>query len=365
MAEQNGQQQWNRLYFDEWVAREGLDLMRGTRVENVYTVPLKPWARTGGPAVQIMLDGTGEQNAAYVQEIPPGKELAPQKHLYEELVYVLAGRGSTTVWYDERRKNSFEWQAGSLFALPLNARHQFFNGSGTEPARYISVTTAPIMMNLIRNDDFMFENDAVFSERYAGEEDYFSGKVEYVPFDLFDLPRTVAFSNFFPDINGLGFERSNRGPNSRSRTFEVGNGVLGAHTSEYNPGTFTTLHRHGPGAHVLWLSGRGYSLMFPDGGEKVKEDWGPGTLIVPPSWWWHQHAVVSPEPAQYIALKLSSRRNKVNSLSKGTMLSTRKGGNLLHIEDFPPALFEELNRIFATECAKYGTTPNMQPVRER
>ena len=30
MAEE---QQWNRLYFDEWVAREGLDLIRGTHVE--------------------------------------------------------------------------------------------------------------------------------------------------------------------------------------------------------------------------------------------------------------------------------------------------------------------------------------------
>jgi hypothetical protein len=183
--------------------------------------------------------------------------------------------------------------------------------------------------------------------------------------DRFDLPTNVAFSNLFADINGLGWGQSNRGPNSRSRIFEVGNGILGAHTSEYNPGTFTTLHRHGPGAHVLWLTGRGYSLLFPDGGEKVKEDWGPGTLIVPPSWWWHQHAVVSREPAQYIALKLGSQRYKMNRQSGGAMLSTRKGGNLMHIEDFPPGLYEELNRIFVAECAKYGTTPHMEPVPDR
>jgi quercetin dioxygenase-like cupin family protein len=362
MAEE---QKWNRLYFDEWVAREGLDLIRGTRVDNVYTTPLKPWARTGGSAVQIMLDGTGEQNAAYVQEIAPGKTLSPQKHLYEELVYVLSGRGSTTVWYDADHKSSFEWGAGALFAIPLNARHQYFNGSGTEPARYISVTTAPIMMNLIRNDEFMFDNDAVFPERYAGEEDYFSGKVEMHPYNLWDRPTTIAFSNFFAHINGLGFRESNRGPNSRSMSFEVGNGVLGSHTAEYKGGTFTNIHRHGPGAHVLWLSGQGYSLMFPDGGPKQKEDWGPGTMIVPPSWWWHQHAIVSPEPAQYLALKLSSKRFKVNSLSRGTMLSTRKGGNMMHFEDFPPGLYEELNRIFVEECAKHGTTPHMEPVRER
>jgi len=30
----------------------------------------------------------------------------------------------------------------------------------------LAVTTAPIMMNLIRNVDFIFHNDAVFPERY-------------------------------------------------------------------------------------------------------------------------------------------------------------------------------------------------------
>src|SRR5688572_24045867 len=98
------EQQWHRLYFDEWVANEGLDLIRGFAVDDVYTVPLKRWARTGGHAVQIQLDGTGDQNAAYVCEIPPGKHLEPIKHLYEEVVYVLSGRGSTSVWYEGKPK---------------------------------------------------------------------------------------------------------------------------------------------------------------------------------------------------------------------------------------------------------------------
>ncbi|NIO08127.1 MAG: hypothetical protein GTO40_09055, partial [Deltaproteobacteria bacterium] len=50
---------WNVLYFEDWVEREGLDLIRGTVVKNVYTQPLKPWKRTGGTGVMIQLDGTG------------------------------------------------------------------------------------------------------------------------------------------------------------------------------------------------------------------------------------------------------------------------------------------------------------------
>jgi gentisate 1,2-dioxygenase len=355
------EQQWNRLYFDEWVAREGLELIRGWKVDNVYTTPLRYWPRTEGNAVQIQLEGTGELNAAYIQEIPPGKQLTPQRHLYEELVYVLSGRGSTTVWYDERRKNSFEWQAGSLFAVPLNARHQFFNGSGTEPARYVAVTSAPIMMNLIRNDAFIFDNDAVFPERYAGEEDYFSGKVDMLSYTGGDIPAPVACSNFFADINALEFAASNRGIDTRGMVYEMANGVLGAHTIEIPGGTFSKIHRHGPGAHVLWLKGEGYSLLWPDGGAKVREDWGPGSMLVPPAWWWHQHGVVSQEPAEHLALKISAKKNKVNRLSNATLLSTRKGGSQMDYEDFPPELMAEVMGIFREECAKRGTPVRMEP----
>jgi uncharacterized RmlC-like cupin family protein len=358
------EQQWNRLYYDEWVAREGLELIRGHRVADVYTVPLRPWARAGGSAVCILLDGTGEMVDAQVVEIPPGKHLAPQKHLYEELVYVLSGRGSTSVWYPDRPRQTFEWQKGSLFALPLNACYQHFNGSGAEPARYIAVTTAPIMMNLIRNDDFMFDNAAVFPERYNSEADFFSGDMHMEDYNLWDFPSEIAFSNFFADIHAVPMHPMNRAPDSQASSFEVGNGVLGAHMAEFPGGSFTNLHRHGPGAHVLWLSGEGYSLIFPDGGEKVKADWGPGSILVPPSWWWHQHCVVSHEPAQYLALKLSSKRFKVNSLSRGTMLSTRKGGNMLHLEDFPPGLLAELRQLFEAECARRGTTPRLEGIAE-
>ena len=68
------EQWWHRLHFDDWVAKEGLELIRGHTVRNVYTQPLRPWARTGGHAVQITLNGAAEQAAAYICEIEPAKE---------------------------------------------------------------------------------------------------------------------------------------------------------------------------------------------------------------------------------------------------------------------------------------------------
>ena len=37
------------------------------------------------------------------------------------MILVLTGRGSTSVWNDAGKKVTFEWKAGALFAIPLNA----------------------------------------------------------------------------------------------------------------------------------------------------------------------------------------------------------------------------------------------------
>jgi quercetin dioxygenase-like cupin family protein len=346
----------------DWVKREGLDLIRNSKVEDVFTQPLKPWKRTGGYGVHIQLKGTGDLNGAYICEIPGGESLKPQRHLYEELIYILAGRGSTSVWYGNSNKSSFEWQTGSLFAIPLNASHQHFNGAGSEPARYLAVTTAPVMLNLIRNEEFIFCNNSVFPERYDGEPNYFDARVKSEIFGEWDIPLPISFSNFFPDVDTVKLNDSNRGVRTRGAHFELANGVLGAHIQEFPGGTFTKIHRHGPGAHVLWLDGEGYTLMWPDGGEMVREDWRRGTVIVPPDWWWHQHCVVSREPARHLALKLSSKRNKVTSSTMNTLKSTRKGGNQMDYEDIPAEIRYKVMRIFNEECAKRGTPVCMEAI---
>ncbi len=357
------EQKWHRFFFDDWVAKEGLDLIRGTKVDNVYTMPLKLWARTGGYAVQIQLEGTGDQNAAYVCEIPPGKQLNFQRHLYEELVYVLSGRGATTIWYPGLSKQVFEWKAGSLFAVPLNACYQHFNGSGTEPTRYFAVTTAPLMLNLLRNEDFVFNNDGVFPERYSGAETDFDGKIRWETYTGWGQPASFACANFFPDIGSIPYRKSLRSVNALGMNFELGNGIMGAHAMIAPGGTFTKIHRHGPGSHVLWLEGEGYSLMWPDGGEMVQQFWGPGSIVVPPNWWWHQHCIVSHERARYVALRMSSYKNPLNRLLAGTMTSVRSGGNQMDYEDIPPGLMHDIMKRFTDECAKRGTPVSMEAVQ--
>ncbi len=94
---------------------------------------MEPWDLKGVPCSFVVLDGTGGTNDGYVCEIPAGGKTKPQKHMYEEMVYVTKGYGATTVWQrDGKKKHTFEWGPGSMFAIPINADYQHFNASGSE-----------------------------------------------------------------------------------------------------------------------------------------------------------------------------------------------------------------------------------------
>jgi hypothetical protein len=72
--------------------------------------------------------------------------------MYEETIYVPAGRGATTLWYDGMKKHTFEWQEGSLFALPLNCWYRHFNGQADQPIRSIIERLAPSQFGWHRGD---------------------------------------------------------------------------------------------------------------------------------------------------------------------------------------------------------------------
>ena len=67
--------------------------------------------------------------------------------------------------------------------LPLNAKYQFFNGTGTKRARLACVNAAPIVMNLFHDYEFTWDNSFNFKSR-SGEANHFSGEGEFVPIPL-------------------------------------------------------------------------------------------------------------------------------------------------------------------------------------
>lgn len=116
--------------YERWVESEGIPVIKAFFVEHVRTVKLAWWERKGGYGAFLQMEGAAQVNNCYTCEIPPGKSLRPQRHLFEETVYIVSGAGATTVWNQKEKKQTFEWQTGSLFSPPLNSWHQHFNGSG-------------------------------------------------------------------------------------------------------------------------------------------------------------------------------------------------------------------------------------------
>jgi mannose-6-phosphate isomerase-like protein (cupin superfamily) len=264
----------------EWVRSEGPRYIVDFAFEDLNTLELSPWESKGGSGAVINIPNNVIPNDAQVVEIKPGGKSEPVHHMYETQVYVLSGRGATSIWVDETKKWTFEWQPGSLFAIPLNAWYQFFNGSGTQPARYVAVTSAPPIMRLYRDNDFIFNNDHVFAKRLSDNEDAYTGSGK-----LYN--RRVWESNFIPNADNMPlYGWAARGAGGINAALEMAKNSINAHISEFPVGTYKKGHRHGPGAHLILLSGdAGFSLLWTkeDRSDMRKADWKKGSMVVVPS----------------------------------------------------------------------------------
>ncbi|MDX3894505.1 MULTISPECIES: cupin domain-containing protein [Pusillimonas] len=87
---------------------------------------------------------------AYMQLIPPGSRSGKHRHLAEECLYVLEGRGydlhqdcdveitDTYHWKAQDEVKRYEWEAGDVIYIPPNTIHQHFNADPDRPVRLIS-----------------------------------------------------------------------------------------------------------------------------------------------------------------------------------------------------------------------------------
>ena len=339
--------------YTRWVAAEGLDIIAAHYIPDLNTAQLKPWARRGGRGVFINHEASRTSNDCYICEIPAGKELAPQRQLFEEMIYVLGGRGSTTVWNDAGQRITFEWAAGSLFAIPLNTWHQHYNGSGSEPARYVAVTNAPPVINLYEETAFVFNTQYDFNNRFSGEPDYFADKGEQ--------KGLLMETNFVADAVNLPLiSAKERGAGGGHIRFSMAKGSMNSHISQFPMCTYKKAHAHGPGAHVIILSGQGYSMMWAEGEEPRRYEWQTGSMIVPPNMWFHQHFNTGTAPARYLAFKheVVSIRNS-QGVPKA-WISQRVGGDQIDYADESPVV----RRLFAEALAKNNMKPKMDAAYE-
>ncbi len=340
--------------YDEFLQKEGIPVYTGFAIEDVGALEVKPWARKGGSGAYVNLEGNGGTNDCYVVDIPPGGSLEPGHQMFEELIWVVEGSGATQVWLDENHKQTFEWNKGSLFSIPVNAWHQHHNGQGNKTARLLAVTDAPTVIGLYHNLDFVFNCPYQFRDRFSGEDDYFNAQGRM-------FQRRVLETNFVPNTYTQElYGWRERGAGGRNVMFELAHNTMAAHISEFPVGTYKKAHRHGPGAHVIILSGQGYSLLWQQGGEIKQADWKPGSLIVPPNAWFHQHFNSGATPARYLALRWGSQRYIAGAFfSSDAQLAdvdVKQGGAQIEYPDEDPYIHSH----FEEGLAKAGAACRMR-----
>lgn len=344
--------------YTDWAEAEGVPVIEDFAVD-LLAAETERWERFGCAGAIVNLKGRGNFCSIFLFELAPGGKSAPQRHLYEEVYYVLSGHGSTTIEAAGGRKHTFEWGPQSVFAIPLNARFQHFNGSGAEPARLASTNNLCMMINLYHSEQFVFNNTSSFAER-EGAEGFFAGEGELTPVRN---KRMLWETNFIPDVGTFelaGLE--SRGAGSSNMLFVLADGSMGAHASEMPVGTYKQGHRHGPGLHIFLVHGTGYSLLwYQDDADFVRVDWRHGMTFAPPHHMFHQHFDTSPQPARYLAVGFGSKRYPVVQLRRAgsednrSDVSIKKGGRQIEYEDQDSRIHD----LWLREIAKTGVTSRM------
>jgi mannose-6-phosphate isomerase-like protein (cupin superfamily) len=362
--------------YDQFMEAEGIPVYRGIGVRRVQDLPTKAWKRMGGKGSYIQLYGTEGLWGSYIVEVPAAGALNAERHLYEEQYLVVEGRGTTEVWQEgSTKRQTFEWQQGSLFSIPVNAWHRIVNATNS-PALLLGGTSAPNVMNLFNNPHFVYNCPYNFTDRYSGTEDYFKPNDDIAP----DPVRGLAMkkTNLIPDIVNCELPLDNRrSPGYRRMEPSMTGNRFYMWIGQHETGRYSKAHAHASAAVLICVKGKGYTYTWPAGlgptpwkdgkAEGVKrQDYEPVGMVTaaPMSGdWFHQHFGVSKE-----ALRLTAWFGPNNQRSRKAgipgedlkdygAIDIKKGGGAIPYHDEDPYLRKE----FEETLRKNGAETRMPP----
>jgi quercetin dioxygenase-like cupin family protein len=357
--------------YERWMQAEGIPVHTGYDVPDIRALRREPWERTGGKGCLVDLKGMEGFTNGILGEIAPGSALEPQKHLFQEMVYVLEGSGHVDVWAaGGGEKVRCDWRAGTLFAIPLNCWSQMVN-DGPEPALYFAVTDAPLILDVFHDREFIYDNEHRFAQRFDGARDYFTR-----PDERLSSGRGVLWqANAIHDVPNAAVDALPVKGSDVKRTYlGMAEGSLTGHLGDEPVGKHGKAHHHVGGAVILMLRASGYTLMWPSelgvrpyeagfGDRVVRIEWGPFSLFSPPTGWFHQHFNTSAEASREIAFRFGNALYHATRFHAGIpqagglpafLVSYHQGGTLIPYEDEDPRVhrdYEEALRRQGLSCA--------------
>ncbi len=129
---------------------------RDAQRKKIITPEEMPWENAPQGLLKHLVNDTMNARVetvdVYMQILPPGGRSGKHRHLAEEALYVLEGRGydihvdcdveitDTYHWQPQDEEKRFAWEAGDMIYIPPNTIHQHFNSDPERPARLVSAT---------------------------------------------------------------------------------------------------------------------------------------------------------------------------------------------------------------------------------
>lgn len=123
--------------YDYFLDLLGREAEQWTFTPRVFRAADRPFEDTRQGHLRYYIDNWaglhGQDLDVAEYEIPPHASTGRHRHIPEELLYVVSGRG-----HDVHDDSEHPWKAGDLICIPPMVEHQHFN-DGDEPARLVSV----------------------------------------------------------------------------------------------------------------------------------------------------------------------------------------------------------------------------------
>lgn len=291
--------------YEQWIQSVGIPIHRGYYVEDGRTAELGEWEERECKSAFLVLAGNENVAEFRLSELAPGQTLPPLSFAMDELVYVLSGRGLTTISAGDGPKKSFEWGQRSMFCLPRGSTYQLTNTQGNATVRLLHYNYLPQAMRVQPDPEFYFDGKYSNPRLIYSEENVFATAKELPnPNPTAQaMGRPMWSGNFFPDLAAWDklHTYAERGAGGHRMGFQIPNSILNGHMSAFPSRTYKKGHRHGPGTLIVIPRGEGFSYMWPEGSEKIYIPWHEASIFVPPDMWFHQHFNVGAEPARYLA----------------------------------------------------------------
>ncbi len=306
---------WKRpnTSYDNYMEDQGIPIFRGIGVRRVQDMPLKPWTRMGGQRnLHPALRHRGPMGLLRGRGAGGWRAQSRKAHVRRDHGGGRRPRHHRNLADGQAKPHTFEWQRGSMFSIPLNTNHRIINAASS-PALILVASTAPNVMNIFRDRDWIFNCPVIFRRASTAASDFFKAKDDIVPDPLRGL--ALRKINFIPDIMNADLYLDNRRSPGYTRVEpHMANNVFYGFVGEHKTGRYSKAHAHMSAAVLVCLKGKGYTYTWPrsdgmtpwkDGKTKnvYRQDYEPVGLVTAAPYggdWFHAHFGISKDPLRLI-----------------------------------------------------------------